>query len=501
MTPSILIIGGGIAGLSAGCYARMNGFPVTILEQHTVPGGLCTAWQRGAYRFDGCLHWLVGTKPDSGFHQVWDELGVLKDTRVIDHEEFTRAVAPDGKTLILYTDVDRLAQHLLELAPEDAALIREITAAIRKLQSFDSPVGVPMELMSPWQKLGLFWGMRGALGPLMQYSRITVKHLADRFTNPFVREALLACFNLPGMPAIGFLCTMAWLSAHNAGYLEGGSLPLARRVAQRFTDLGGEIRYGALVTKILRQATSKHTMKAVGVQLADGSELRADYVISASDIHATFFELLNNRYHSKYHEAFDYWPVFPPLIQVSLGVAYDFAGLSPTTSWMLDTPLVIAGTEQRRLSMHHYQYDPTMAPAGKTVATVLFPAIYGYWKTLAKVRERYMAEKEAIAQATIAALDTKLPGFAAAVEQMDIATPVTFERYTRNWQGSFEGWMPSLLTGFGSLPKTLLDLDHFYMIGQWVQPGGGLPPAAQHGRDVVYMICKQEGVGFRAEKA
>ena len=48
---SILIVGGGIAGLSAGIYAQLNGFQATILEMHDKPGGQMTAWDRNGFRF------------------------------------------------------------------------------------------------------------------------------------------------------------------------------------------------------------------------------------------------------------------------------------------------------------------------------------------------------------------------------------------------------------------------------------------------------------------
>ena len=58
--PKVVIIGGGIAGLSCGCYLQMNGIATEILEAGGLPGGLCTAWHRGPYVFDGCLRWLMG---------------------------------------------------------------------------------------------------------------------------------------------------------------------------------------------------------------------------------------------------------------------------------------------------------------------------------------------------------------------------------------------------------------------------------------------------------
>jgi phytoene dehydrogenase-like protein len=63
MPKTIAIIGAGIAGLAAGCYAQMNGYDSEIYEMHTLPGGLCTAWERKEYVLDGCIHYLFGTGP------------------------------------------------------------------------------------------------------------------------------------------------------------------------------------------------------------------------------------------------------------------------------------------------------------------------------------------------------------------------------------------------------------------------------------------------------
>ena len=59
----VIIIGAGIAGLSAGCYLQMNGYDTEIFELHTKPGGLCAWWKRKGYTIDGCIHWWVGSRP------------------------------------------------------------------------------------------------------------------------------------------------------------------------------------------------------------------------------------------------------------------------------------------------------------------------------------------------------------------------------------------------------------------------------------------------------
>ncbi len=72
---SVAIIGGGIAGLCAGCYAQMNGYQSRIYEMHDLPGGLMTAWERKGYTIDYCIHWLVGSSPKANMNKLWQEVG------------------------------------------------------------------------------------------------------------------------------------------------------------------------------------------------------------------------------------------------------------------------------------------------------------------------------------------------------------------------------------------------------------------------------------------
>ena len=125
---SIAIVGAGIAGLSAGCYAQMNGYRSQMFEMHNIPGGLCTAWQRKGYTFDGCIHHLAGMSPQSGLYRLWEELGAVQDRPMIYHDFLVQVEDPTGKAFTVYTDVDRLEEHLRTLAPNDGAAIDAIRA-------------------------------------------------------------------------------------------------------------------------------------------------------------------------------------------------------------------------------------------------------------------------------------------------------------------------------------------------------------------------------------
>ena len=79
-------------------------------------------------------------------------------------------------------------------------------------------------------------------------------------------------------------------------------------------------------------------------------------------------------------------------------------------------------------------------------------------------------------------------------------TPLTFSNNARAWRGAFEGWLPSSNI-FTHVPKTLPGLQRFYLAGQWVEPGGGVPTATMSGRHVVEIICAAQGRQFRASVA
>jgi phytoene dehydrogenase-like protein len=275
----------------------------------------------------------------------------------------------------------------------------------------------------------------------------------------------------------------------------GGSMKVSRAIETRYKNLGGEIVYRARVTKILVEDN-----KAVGIRLDDGNEYRADYVVSAADGHATIFDMLEGKYlDDKIRGYYDGLPVFNPLVYVGLGINKKFDDLPPIISGLVmeqETPVEIAGVEQKWICARINNYDPGLSPDGKSVVTFMIETSYNYWASLHEDPSRYQEEKQLIAEKLVDVLEKRFPGIKAQVEMIDVATPVTFERYTGNWKGSYEGWQLTGDTVTMTMEKTLPGLDNFYMAGQWVMPGGGLPSGAMTGRYVTQLICKKDGNKF-----
>lgn len=497
---STIIIGAGIAGLSAGCYGQMNGYKTRIFEMDTTPGGCCTTWEREGYKIDGSLHWLTGSRPGNVFYPLWEDLGALQGRTIVDHEEYARIEGKVGQVFVVYSDINRLEQHMLELAPEDKEVIKDFANGIRTMIRFPMPVEKPRELYGPIDGLKVMLQMRPYFGFLRKWEKVTIEDFAQRFRNPFLRQVFPLAVNLqngPDFPMLGFLMSLAWMDQKTAGYPVGGSLEFARTLEQRYLALGGQIHYGSTVSKILVEND-----RAVGVRLADGSEHRSDNVISAADGRTTIFDMLDGRYMSKKIRGYyDELPPSRPVIYIALGVARSFDEMPHQTTGLdfpLDEPVRIGEQERKRLCVQMYNFDPSLAPAGKTVMRVYFASDYEYWKTLRQDPERYEAEKEQIADQVVAALDRRFPGLAARVEMRDVATPITFERYTGNWLGTFLGWRITTKTLRLRMGKTLPGLKNFYMAGQWVEPGGGVPTAALSGRDVIQIICRRDKKPFAA---
>ncbi len=496
---SVVVVGGGIAGLASGIYARANGWDTTVFEMHDSPGGLCTSWKRRGYVFDGCIHWFVGGKPDSEFRPLWDEVGATDELELIAHDRVCSIRDLVGNEVVLWSDIDRLEASLLEQWPSDGSGIMELTRGARFMAAsrLDVP-DVPPDMMRFTDKLRMVITSLPSLLKTRKYQLMSIEDLGRLFYDPFLRRAVTYSMTEPRISAMGLLGTLGWCDSGDANWVVGGSLSLARRLERRLLDLGGHVSYGSRVERILVE--NDH---AVGVRLTDGSEHRADYVISAADGHTTIFDMLGGVYaDNRIRELYASLEPYRPLIQVSLGVDRDLSPEPWSVVLLLDEGTRIAGAPVEAVWTHHYCYDPSMAPPGKSVVTTVFFADLEHWERLAaQGRDAYDTEKRDVAARVIDLVDRAYPGIRESVEVIDVATPMTYVRYTGNWRASYEGWLPSpqntKLLGDRGVPRTLPGLSGFVMAGQWLWPGGGLPSGVLTGRWAVQTICTDARRPFR----
>jgi phytoene dehydrogenase-like protein len=422
----------------------------------------------------------------------------MKTLKFVDPREYVRVEDKNGQFISVRTNVDELERELLEKAPEDKKLITAFTRAIRKLMDLQLPIEKAPETSNFLDGIKKIFKLMPYLGEFKKWIRIPTAEIAEKCKNPLLKKTFKFTV-VPEMSVFFLIMTLAWMHKGCAGYPIGGSLTFARLIEKKYRELGGTIHYNSRVKKII---TGDNAAK--GVLLENGETHESDIVVSAADGYSTIFEMLEGRYTGKKILRFyENYKTSPSYLQFSLGVSRTFPGVPPKVVFPLEKPLVIdPDTSYEDIKVRVLNFDPTLAPEGKTVIISVFHTYhYNYWMDLRKNnKEKYKHEKKRIVDEIIEILEKKFGNIKSDVEVTDISTPATVIRYTGNWKGSVQGWLFTPAMGLKPLEKMLPGLKNFYMAGQWVEPCGGLPPALTSARNITQVICKNEKKKFTAGK-
>jgi len=499
-TMKITIIGAGISGLSAGCYLQMNGFETEIFEKHSKPGGLCTSWKVGEYTFDGCLHWLLGSNNSNPFYKLWSELIDMESVEFVSHEvrvdiEVEHSTDKYGSRVFhLYTDLSRLENYMVDIAPEDAVRIKKLIRSMRRIQRYEMPPEI--------KTLPAFYSMKQKIGmikhlPLLFFMLrnryVTNFSFAEKLRNPFLREAFRMIYDGEEFPLIIITIPLAFSDLKGTGYPVGGSLRFSKRIEEKYLSLGGKTHYNSGVKEILVKNDS-----ATGILLEDGREIASDITVSAADWYFTVFKALKGNFTNK--KILDLrdgksFQVYYSVINVSLGISRPLSDLPHFSRFPIPKELVSPdGTIYTRMELHVYNYDPTLAPAGKTCVSVSFYTRKGeFWIDLYRNdRQKYEKAKSEFAEEVIDILEWKTGRIKEFVEVIDVLTPATFHRYTNNWKGSTQGWLPGKnIMASSPVGFELPGLKNFFYTSHWSFPGGGLPVAIKTARDLAQVISRK----------
>jgi len=494
----MIIIGAGLAGLSTGCYAQMNGFQSKIFEYSSKSGGVAAVWRRGDYLIDGGIHFLICHKPGSNIYNVYDEIGAVGSYDIADMTRYLRFVDETGTRVIDFTqDLEKLEKDLEAFSPSDA---EEIHRFIREVEWMkDSPLltdlGMstnPPELRGRFDSLKEMWQMRGFMKYFTgKFSGSAIKY-TENLKSPFLKTVFQNLFS-PEAPIWFVIMILASAASGQLGLFKGGCQEFVQSIEETYKSLGGRIQCKSKVERIVVENNT-----AVGVVLSDGSEHRADVIVSAADGRSTIYDFLEGKYiDEKVENRYKTWKPYDPMVVVSLGVDRSFENEAPLNMFMMKEPLEYAGRSIHILPLRVFNYGDAFAPKGKTVIQVMLETDWDYWFNLRQNRKEYDQVKKQLAQEIIKRLEFHFPGITSQIEMIDVATPFTSWRYTLNDKGSPMGWMLTKKTLMELVPRTLPGLENFYMAGHWVLPGGGVPGSIYTGRNVIQILCKKEGKQFK----
>jgi phytoene dehydrogenase-like protein len=363
--------------------------------------------------------------------------------------------------------------------------------AANDVAALDPKVDEPPELRHAKGALARLWDARHQIGTLVHYRKPlgewTEAHLA---AEPLRR--LFLSLAPSSVPTLFLLFVLGYLSKGWLSRPVGGTAKFRDALVDTYRALGGEEHVNATVEEVLVEHG-----RARGVRLSDGTILDADVVISTSSTPETTLHLLGGRYaEAETRRRLEDWKLFDPIVIVSFGVADRLEEAPP--AWILDgiPPFEVGGKTNERLTVRVFNDDATLAPPGHTVVQCFLSTSYEWWATRGSA---YPAEKDAVAEAVLAKLAPYLPPLRHAVRMIDVATPLTYWNMARSWRGAYEGWTPEG-QAFAHPKKKLAGLEGFYMAGQWVEPGGGVPTAIMSGRQVVQLLCADLDRAFVAPR-
>lgn len=482
----VIIIGGGISGLSAGIHAQQNGFLTEIYEKNPVIGGECTGWNRQGYHIDNCIHWLTGCREGDELWEIWRNVGAIDENTELYREPYFYMLDMEGRRLHFWSDVEKARREFLEIAPEDGIEINKFFDSVKLAESLRIPCEKSPAYMNffEFMKFGMSMPQMGRV--IKEYGKETVAELALRFKNPLLKEMMSRYYNEKFM-AVTLISSYAFLTGKTAAIPMEGSKGMSERMAKRYQTLGGKIQLNMPVTKINIQGK-----RAVSVTFNDGSEAIADYIISAADTAVTFGGLLDKEYMDKnLKEMYSCKEGYS--VTSSFQAAFGILGAEdcgvPGGSVMFPCDSFQVGRQKLDFqAIRLYDYDESLFPREKRVIQCNIlqdERDFEYWKELYRDSDCYEAEMQRIADTVMKQIISKFPALEGRLVLLDTYSPVTFER----WCGAYKGAYMSFFgqKGYKSLyaKSKVPDLENVFIASQWLQLNGGLPIAVTSGKFAV----------------
>lgn len=453
----VLIVGSGIGGLVNAALLSLLGQRVCVLEQHYTAGGYTHAYEREGYEWDVGVHYIGDVhKPSSTLRRIfdvvsegrlqWAEMDAAYDRIILGEREYD-----------LIAGTENFINGLVHRFPDEESAIRDYVALIRQT-SYQSSRFFAGQAMP--RSLGRAYGKSRSLLLDKHFFQTTREVLETLTGNQELIAVLTGQWGDYGLPPAESSFLMHALVAKH--YLAGGAYPIggasamARSIIPTIQKAGGEVFTYAEVEQILIEHK-----RAVGVRMADGTEIRAGRVVSNAGFLPTVNRLLPE-------SARALLPSQGKDKQIQLSSAHLclYAGFKGTPSelGMTTTNLWIYPSEDHEGNLKAYLATPDEAPfplvyvsfpsakdpdwenryPGKStveIVTVTQPEWFGEWQgtTWQQRGENYESKKRELSEKLLAILFRRMPQLEAALDFYELSTPLSTQFYQRNEQGEIYG--------------------------------------------------------------
>jgi prolycopene isomerase len=483
----VVVVGGGIGGLTAAALLAQHGRSVLVAEQADGPGGYARAFKRGPYTFDPAIHVIPQGQRDALAYALFEYLGIADLIDFVPVHSLYRAVFPDVEIEPQF-GLERIIALHQELFPDEAEAIERfarLCAAVH-LEAHNLPPRLGLENLDEASKLA---------PTLFKYLRSTTAEVLDEeFTNPRLKNVITAMWPYLGSPPsrLSFVTfgTLFNVIADGAFYSKGSFQAIPDGMLTAFEREGGELLVNARVTRILTDDG-----RVAGVELNGDTQVRAGTVISNVDVLQTFEELLGD----------DVLPASllkrtrrmkPSLSAVVLFTAtkLDLEELGAAHEMFLYTRPdhedtwrdILEGRPGAMWASAPTLVDPSLAPDGEHLLILNSLASYDIGKP-------WDEEIGPFEEQLLDAFEPSFPGLRDSLTFRESATPLTLERYTLNRGGAAYGWENIPTQTGGRRSSHVTPVQGLLLAGHWTQPGSTSLRVLVSGLHTAQMVLMMTG--------
>jgi prolycopene isomerase len=483
----VAVIGSGVGGLTTAALLARRGLKVHVYEQHLVPGGSASFFERRGYHFDvgASLLYTLGAEGKANFlYRILQEIDEPV-TSFLDPVQIHYHL-PNGLNIRAHYQRERFLEELIAFFPQEAAAIRQfyrqldrIFALMDSLDyiSLEDPIaGLKFMFTQPLQAIRLACNSFSDLG-----------RLANRlFRDPVLRRFIdLECYSwaladAEATPLINAAIVLADRHVGGVRYPQGGISQIPLALARAVEKFGGRVHYRSRVDRIWHE-----NGQARGLYLKTGEQVAARYVVSNATIWNTATMLADSELAAKILQPYRRFETSRSFFSIFSGVPIQNVPADYSTHHIIVNDWEQMAKDDGTIYVSIPSIlDPSVAPAGYHNLHVFTVQNYQTWQRHADYRQ--LKEQHA---ATILA---RLP-FAVQPDFSITATPLTNERYLRRQQGSYG---PLYRNGRDLLlkPKNLTPLPHLYCVGDSCFPGQGVSAVAASGVSCAMLIAKRYGI-------
>lgn len=465
----VIIIGGGVSGLSVGVFLQKRGFSTTIFEKNETPGGLCAGWERDGFRFDlSCTH-LNGVRSGRR-HDLMVETGALEKNQKIlpPMQEIYQIQGEQFNVLWEKENFNSLLHQYA--APEDLPLIQKFFHQVELFHKYaHEPSTPPFRLLPPKEKILFIKNYRSYLLPFFKSLNTTLETWIKGWKSESLQRLWFTLYP-DNYSLYSFFETMAARLYGNSGTPVGGSSQLVERLVDSYQKSGGELICQKAVDEILFDGSRVRGVRC-GRERFEGVA-----VVATGDLSATLGRLLKGQVkHDKALSLLKRGDLYYPMVTVCYGLNKKYE--IPSTL-MLEDEVGVDGSPDLtnyQIEIHSFEGNQQSAPQGQSAILVHLRCDYYYWKDLKnKGEEIYHQYKLMVVDELNACLERHFPGFTDSIVSAQVSTPLTYENRSGVRNGAWRGFAPTVLTLRNRIGHTHKGCGGLFFCGQSMAIGGGV---------------------------